>query len=123
MARPSHLAAVALAASSSIAVAAADLLPLKQGIYVPAGRACRGASNADMVTYWGGRSSIGAAQATCTITRLSKRGNVYTIADRCKDVQFGQSMGAGHSVLTITALTTFTRDGTRYRYCGPRALF
>ncbi|HEX2624373.1 MAG TPA: hypothetical protein VHM21_03870, partial [Sphingomicrobium sp.] len=48
------------------AIAAADLLPLKHGIYVPANVACRGASNADMVNYWGGRSGIGVAQASCT---------------------------------------------------------
>lgn len=35
---------------------AADMLPLKQNIYVPASRPCKGASNAEIVNYWGDKS-------------------------------------------------------------------
>src|SRR4051812_9206198 len=42
---PFRTAALVTLLTSSAAIAA-DLLPLKQGIYVPATRACRGASNA-----------------------------------------------------------------------------
>lgn len=43
------LAVAAVLASTS--AAAADLLPLKMGIYVPTKVACRGASNADIVPF------------------------------------------------------------------------
>jgi len=44
----------------------ADMLPLKHGIYVPVGSACKGASNAEMVNYWGGKNSIGVSQVWTT---------------------------------------------------------
>jgi len=116
-------AAGAVLALTSSAALAADMLPLKQGIYVPVGRPCKGASSAEMVNYWGGRSSIGAAQAGCTIARLAKRGNVYRIADRCQDMQSGQSIGGNTTVLTITAPTAFAMGSIRYRYCGERPVF
>ncbi|WP_152569549.1 MULTISPECIES: hypothetical protein [Sphingomonas] len=112
-----------LALVSTTAMAAGDLLPLKQGIYVPVGHACRGASNAEMVNYWGGRSSIGVAQAECSIARLVKRGNVYTLHDRCRDIQSGDMIEGGATVLTITSPTAFAMAGTRYRYCGARPTF
>ena len=57
---PTRFALLAALFASSGAIAA-DMLPLKQGLYVPVGRPCRGASNADIVNYWGGKSSIGAS--------------------------------------------------------------
>lgn len=110
-------------AGLSTAVLAADMLPLRQGLYVPAGVACRGASNADIVTYWGGKSSIGAAQQTCTITSLVKRGNVYKLGNRCKDVQSGSSFDDDPTTLTIGSATAFTMAGTRFHYCGPTRQF
>ena len=111
---------LAIVATSVLAVgaAAADMLPLKQGIYVPVGRACKGASNAEMVNYWGGKSSIGVAQATCTIKKLTHQGTTYTVTDVCKDIQSGESIGGDARVLKITSPTQFGMDGTTYRYCG-----
>lgn len=102
---------------------AADLLPLKQGIYVPAGRPCRGASNADIVNYWGGRSSIGASQGECTIESMTRKGNVFTLKDRCRDIQSGDVIEGGPTVLTITSPTTFRMGGTAYQYCGLKRQF
>jgi hypothetical protein len=102
----------------SVGAAAADMLPLKQGIYVPVGRACKGASNAEMVNYWGGKSSIGVSQAECTIMKLSHKGTTYTVTDVCKDIQSGDKIEGGPTVLTIASPTQFRMNDATYRYCG-----
>jgi len=102
---------------------AADLLPLKQGIYVPLGRPCKGATNAEMVNYWGGDSSIGASQGECTIKSVTHRGNVYTINDRCRDIQSGDEIVGGPTVLRIINKATFRMAGVTYRYCGTKVQF
>lgn len=109
-----------LASSGAIA---ADMLPLKQGIYVPVGRPCKGASNAEIVNYWGGNSAIGASQAECTIKSLTHKGNVFTLKDQCTDIQSGQTIAGGPTVLTISNPTTFSMGGTSYRYCGTKVQF
>lgn len=111
----------ALAASMlAVGAAAPDLLPLKQGIFVPVGSACKGASNAEMVNYWGGKSSIGVAQASCTIRKVRHTGTTYTVDDVCKDNQSGDVIEGGPRVLKIASPTRFSMDGTTYRYCGPK---
>jgi len=102
----------------SVGAAAADMLPLKQGIFVPVGRACRGATNAEMVNYWGGNSSIGVAQAECTIKTVTHKGMTYTVTDVCKDIQSGDAIEGGKTVLTIASPTQFSMFGKSYRYCG-----
>ncbi len=102
---------------------AADMLPLKQGIYVPVGRACKGASNTEIVNYWGGRNSIGASQGQCTIKKLTKAGHVYTLVDTCKDIQSGDIIEGGPTRLTIAGPTAFRMDGTAYRWCGTKVQF
>lgn len=113
---------LAIVAGSMLAVGAAapDMLPLKHGIFVPAGSACKGASNAEMVNYWGGKSAIGYAQATCTIKKLVKAGTRYTVTDVCKDLQSGEAIAGDPTVLTIASPTQFAMNGTTYRYCGPK---
>ena len=110
--------AIVAASMLSVGAAAADMLPLKQGIYVPVGRACKGASNAEMVNYWGGKSSIGVAQASCDIKKMVKKGMTYTITDVCKDNQSGDVIEGGPRVLTVVSPTQFKTDGMTYRYCG-----
>lgn len=119
--RPFH-ACLAWVLVSSAAVAG-DLLPLKQGIYVPVGTPCKGASNAEMVNYWGGRSGIGVPQAECTIKKLSRKGNLFTFTDECKDLQSGDSIEGGPATLTIPGPTKFRMAGTWYRYCGTKVQF
>jgi hypothetical protein len=119
---PSGLASLAFLCASSAAVAA-DLLPLTQGIYVPAARPCKGASNAEIVNYWGGKSSIGVAQAECTIKKLSRKGNVFTITDECHDIQSGEAIEGGPTVLVIKDSKSFRTGGVSYRYCGTRVEF
>ena len=118
----SRLGCIACALVSSVAVAA-DMLPLKQGIYVPVGRACKGASNAEIVNYWGGKSAIGVAQATCTIKKLTRKGNVFTLTDECKDIQSGDVIEGGPTVLTISSPTHFRMSGKAYQYCGTKVEF
>lgn len=114
--------ALALVASGS--ALAADMLPLKNGIYVPTNVACKGASNANMVNYWGGKSGIGVAQAECTIKKLTKKGSVYTFTDECRDIQSGDKIeGDAPTVLTVHSPTSFEMSGTKYRYCGTKVEF
>jgi hypothetical protein len=115
--------AAAIAALVSTGAVAADLLPLKSGIYVPATVACKGASNADMVNYWGGASGIGVAQAECTIKHLVKKGTEYTFDNACKDIQSGEPINGGSTTLIIRNPTAFEMSGTPYRYCGEKAQF
>lgn len=115
---------VALIASAlATATHAADLLPLKQGLYVPAKSACKGASTAEIVNYWGGKSSIGSAQTECTIIKMTKNGKVFTITDQCSDIRGGGQIAGGPTVLTIDSPTRFTRDSEAYRYCGTERQF
>lgn len=107
----------------SSAALAADLLPLRPGIYVPVGRPCKGASNAEIVNYWGGNSSIGASQGECTIKTVRHKGNLYTINDRCRDIQSGEEIVGGPTVLKILNPATFRMAGTTYRYCGTKVQF
>ena len=109
-----------VAAAVSTGALAADMLPLKQGIYVPANRPCKGASNAEIVNYWGGKESFGSAQATCTISKVTHKGNVYTITDKCADIRGGGEIVGGPTVVTIASPTSFTREGQAYRYCGTK---
>ncbi|MEO5938608.1 MAG: hypothetical protein ABIQ43_06310 [Sphingomonas sp.] len=115
-------ASLAIVAMSMLAVgaAAADMLPLKQGIFVPVGVACRGASNADMVNYWGGKDSIGFSQTECTIKKLVRQGTTYTVTDVCKDIRSGDVIEGGPTVLKIANPTQFSMNGKTYRYCGPK---
>jgi len=118
------LPAIALMGSAlAPAAQAADLLPLKSGLYVPAKSACKGASNAEIVNYWGGKSSIGSAQAGCTIIKMTKNGKVFTITDKCTDIRGGGEIAGGPTVLTIDSPTRFTRDSETYRYCGTERQF
>jgi len=118
----SRLACCAALVAGSSAIAA-DLLPLKQGIYVPAGRPCKGASNAEILNYWGGKSSIGAAQGECTIKRLTRKGNLFTLHDECRDIQSGDVIVGGPTVITIANPAAFRMAGVNYRYCGTRVEF
>lgn len=122
MTSASRLAIVAAALACSAAVAP-DMLPLKHGIYVPAGTACRGASRAAMVNYWGGKSAIGYAQATCKIKAMTKRGNVYTITDVCTEIASNGTIEGGPTVVTISGPTAFRMNDTDYRYCGPKPVW
>jgi hypothetical protein len=109
---------------AATAVSATDLLPLKNGIYVPARSACRGASRAEMINYWGGRSSIGSAMATCEIKKISHRGHVYTYKDVCTDIQSGEAIVSDATTLTVLGPASFRmnigKDAATYKYCGAR---
>lgn len=111
------------AAACSTSVLAADLLPLRHGIYVPVTTACRGAPNSDIVNYWGGKSSIGFAQAECTVRKLTRKGNAYTLLDECKDIRSGDVIEGGPTVVTVKSPASFSMNGKTYRYCGPKVQF
>ena len=69
-------------------------------------------------------SSIGVAQAECTILTVSHKGSVYTYKDECRDIQSGEVVGGeGETVLTVHGPTAFDMFGTSYRYCGTKVQF
>ena len=113
----------ALLVVTSSSVVAADLLPLKQGIYVPVATPCKGAPNSKIVNYWGGKSSIGASQGQCAIKKLSKKGSVYTLVEECKDIQSGDVIQGGPTVVTVKSATRFAMSGMSYKYCGTKVQF
>ena len=117
------ISAALIAVMIPSAALAADLLPLKNGIFVPLKSACKGASNAEMVNYWGGKSSIGGSKAECTISKVTNKGNVYTITDKCRDIQGGGEIAGGPTIITIGSATSFTMGGTSYKYCGTKVQF
>ncbi len=107
---------------SSASVFAADMLPLKNGIFVPVGRPCKGASNAEMVNYWGGRNALGNAGENCTIKALTHVGEVYTIRPVCKNLDGHAEIGSD-VVVRIAGPDQFLLGGRQYRYCGPTVQF
>lgn len=121
--RKAKFTAALIAAAATTCVGAADMLPLKQGIYVPVARPCKGASNAEIVNYWGGNASFGSAQATCEISKMTRKGNVFTISDKCADIRGGAEIFGGPTVVTIASPTRFSMGGDTYRYCGTKVQF
>jgi hypothetical protein len=114
---------VGLLAATSLS--AADLIPLKNGIFVPAASRCKGASRAEMVNYWGGKTSIGSGMADCQIKRITHKGNVYTYTDTCTDVASGETIN-GNDPTTLIVLSPISfrmgvgKDSGLYKYCGPQ---
>jgi len=121
--RKSMLGAALVATAVCTGAHAADMLPLKKGIYVPVNRPCKGASNAEIVNYWGGKSSIGSSQATCTISKMTRKGGAFTINYKCADIRGGGEILGGPTVVTIDSPTNFAMEGTTYRYCGTKVQF
>ena len=128
----SMLATVLLVAALAPAAHAADMLPLKQGIYVPANRPCKGASRAEIVSYWGGKSSFNSAQTSCTINKLTRNGKIFTITDKCADIRAGgrsdqccciaciaKASPSPHAIQAICA--SVSRSGRRRCNCGSRS--
>ena len=66
---------------------------------------------------------IGVAQAECTIKKLTKKGNVDTFTDQCRDIQSGEAIEGGTTVLTVRSSTAFEMFRTSYRYCGTKVEF
>ena len=110
-------------AAFAATAAPADMLPLKHGIYVPVGSACKGASNAEMLNYWGENNSIGDARTECTIKKLTKKGVVYTVSDVCHDIRTDSAIEGRPRAFTINSPTNFKIEGIAYRYCGPTVQF
>jgi hypothetical protein len=118
------LGAAVITAAFANGALAADMLPLKRGIYVPAERPCKGASNAEMRRYSGAKSAFSSSHAECTIAKMTRNGNVYTFTDKCAIVRGGSDEWVGGpTVVTIASPTRFALEGETYRYCGPKVQF
>ena len=111
-----------LATPLLLAATPADRLPLAQGIFVDASAPCKGASNADTMSYWGGDNALNVSQAECTIKSLHKAGGKWTIRRHCSSIQ-GADLGDDTITLAIAGPKAFTLDRTRYRWCGMKVQF
>lgn len=112
-----------LAATPLMLAASADQLPLKHGIFVITGTPCKGASNASIMSYWGGDNALNVSQAECRINRVSHKGTRYSMTRTCTEIQSGSSMGRETVQITIPNPSSFTIDGTSYRWCGMKVQF
>lgn len=118
-----HIAFTAAALTAASAAVAADMLPLTTGVYVLANRACKGASNADTMSYWGGNGALNVSQVDCKAGKVSKAGTVYTISQICTEIRSGEKFSPETIKVTIPNATSFTLDGQSYRYCGKKVQF
>ncbi|HEY0630218.1 MAG TPA: hypothetical protein VGD23_12910 [Sphingomicrobium sp.] len=106
------------------------MLPLTKGIYVVVGTPCKGASNADTLSYWGDDNGINGSKTKCRITRLTKKGATYSLQRACTEIQFNGSFN-DETRITVRNRTSFTSHarpefGTpdrTYRYCGTKVQF
>lgn len=71
------LCVTVLSAMSATTAIAADMLPLKQGIYVDKRVDCSEFSNASMMSFWGDQLNV--AQVIGHIVQVSKSGNEYRL--------------------------------------------
>ena len=62
-------------------------------------------------------------QASCTISKLTRSGKVFTITDKCADIRGGGEIVGIPIVVTIASPTGFTKNKETYRYCGPKVQF
>jgi hypothetical protein len=108
----------------------ADMLPLTKGIYVVVGTPCKGASNVDTLSYWGGDNGINNQRTRCRITTLSRVDSTYSLRRACTDLREGFSF-ADKAEVTVSNRTSFVIhggsrfaiDNRSFRYCGPKVEF
>ena len=109
---------------------AADQLPLQRGIYVDVATACKGASNADTLSYWGDRNGINGQQTRCEITNMKRDGSTYSLKRKCTSVRFGESHYDAVKVTVISPTSfafhpsaEFQLPSRTFRFCGPKVQF
>jgi len=54
---------------------------------------------------------------------VTRKDNIFTITDKCADIQGGGEIIGGPTIVTITSPTSFTMAGVAYRYCGTKVQF
>jgi len=54
---------------------------------------------------------------------VTRKDNIFTITDKCADIQGGGEIIGGPTIVTITGPTNFTMAGVAYRYCGTKGQF
>jgi len=124
-----RVGATLLTGLSASSVAAADMLPLKRGIYVDVNVQCKGASNADTVSYWGEDNGINVSKADCTIKAHSRHGRDYELRRACRDIHGGSWQDRlnvtirGPKSLIIRHRSGLDPRDVTYRYCGPKVQF
>lgn len=112
---------VAATCAASVALAA-DRLPLQTGVFVRADVVCKGASNADTLSYWGEDGGINDQQDRCTIQTLERRGDVYRLGQICEAIRFGGQFSRSTEV-RVLGPARFEIENVEYRRCGDRVEF
>jgi hypothetical protein len=108
-------------------MAAHDALPLQRGIYVVKSAPCDGASNAETLSYWGGRNGINDQQDYCTITSQWVKGSHHVLIRSCRNTRFDSPAYRsklaikvrGRSAFTVEGKSSFVSEGLTYRFCRP----
>src|SRR4029453_4543100 len=99
---------------------------LKRGIYVDASVPCKGASNADTLSYWGGKNGINQSKLGCVIKHLTRKDGTYTLRRTCKSIYDERTFEDRVSVNVLYREAFILRrprlpwvPASTYRYCGP----
>jgi len=106
-----------LACATAAPAGAKNLLPLRIGIYLEAGTPCAMASDATILSYWGGTNGINDAWLGCTIQSYRRHGRVYELTRICEDIDDTEK-SVDHQTLTVIGDEAFIVHDTKYRYCG-----
>ena len=125
-----RLTAAPLLLLSASGAVAADMLPLAKGIYVVVRTPCKGASNADTLSYWGNDNGINGSKTKCRITKLVKWAATFSLQRTCTEIHFNGSFN-DEARITVRNRTWFISHarpefGTpeqTYRYCGAKVQF
>jgi len=109
---------------------AADMLPLKRGIYVDVSTPCKGAPNADTLSYWGADNGINAQKVVCRIDRLGRKGDTFALQRSCQVIDGKSTFKdprnvkiVGQSAFQISHDASSSPAGPVYRYCGSKVVF
>jgi hypothetical protein len=122
--RPAFAAICLIASSAAIS---ADMLPLYRGIYVSAGVPCKGASNADIISYWGADNGLNIAKVACRIDRMSRSGPAFAMWRTCHEIVKGGSFRDRINItifdrasFSIRGQASFATEPRLLHYCGPK---
>jgi hypothetical protein len=91
-------------------------LPLKEGLYVPAGIKCGPQRPLEYIFYAPGGFSDG-SQTEYELAQLRKNGNTFSLSGKSRTGMGGRSLGDFNWQLVIINDTSFSKDGRLYRYC------
>lgn len=100
-----NLATIAITVLLGSSVAqAADLLPLKRGIYVPRDIPCDQRSNATVQSFWGDR--LNTSHEIGKIASVTRTGGVFHLTMGMKDID-GEGEQVGHMNVRVNSKSSY----------------